>query len=69
MAGVVVIAILGVPFAVFAVLSGQFAAAWAMASALAALTVLVMAGQEYAYLTVGLLTALTLWGSNTRSWR
>ena len=57
--GVVVIVILGVPFAVLAVLSGQLAASWAMFSALAALTVLVMAGQEYAYLTVGLLTALT----------
>ena len=57
--GVVVIVILGVPFAVLAVLSGQLAASWAMFSALAALTILLMAGQEYAYLTVGLLTALT----------
>jgi Fusaric acid resistance protein-like len=58
-AGVVVIALLGVPFAVLAVLSGQSAASWAMFSALATLTVLLTAGQEYAYLTVGLLTALT----------
>jgi hypothetical protein len=57
--GVVVIALLGAPFAMFAVLSGQSAASWAMFSALAALTVLLTAGQEYAYLTVGLLTALT----------
>ena len=57
---VVVIVILSVPFAVFAVISGQVpASSWAVMAGYAALTNLADGGRAIGYLTVGLLTALT----------
>ena len=54
------IVILCVPFAVFAVLSGQVeASSWAVLGGAAAVTNLMIGGEAIAYLTVGLLTALT----------
>ena len=57
--GVVLVVILCVPFAVFGVISGELAASWAVFGGLATAMVLVNAGLAFAYLTVGLLTALT----------
>ena len=57
---VAVIAIACVPFAVFAVISGQVAASsGALLGGAAALSNLMYGGRAIAYLTVGLLTALT----------
>ena len=54
------IVILSVPFAVFAAISGQVtAASWAALGGAVALTNLMIGGQAIAYLSVGLLTALT----------
>jgi hypothetical protein len=57
--GVAVIAILCVPFAVFGVISGELAASFAIFGGLATVTVLVVGGRAFAYLAVGLFTALT----------
>ena len=57
---VAVIVIASMPFAVFAVISGQVAASSsAVLGGAAALTNLLIGGRTIAYLTVGLLTALT----------
>ena len=57
---VAAIVILSVPFAVFAVISGQAAASsFAVLGGAAALTNLMIGGRAIAYLSVGLLTALT----------
>ena len=57
---VVVIVIASVPFAVFAVISGEVAASsFALLGGAAALSNLMYGGRTFAYLTVGLLTALT----------
>ena len=57
---VALVAILCVPWAVLGVISGQrYAASWAMAGGITALVVLLIGGTPIAYLTVGLLTALT----------
>lgn len=57
---VVVIVIASVPFAVFAVISGQAAASsWAVLGGAAAVTNLMIGGRQIAYLAVGLMTALT----------
>jgi hypothetical protein len=57
---VVVIVIASVPFAVFAVISGQVAASsWAVLGGATALTNLMIGGRQIAYLAVGLVTALT----------
>jgi hypothetical protein len=57
---VAAIVILSVPFAVFAGISGQIAASsWAALGGVVALTNLMIGGQAIAYLSVGLLTALT----------
>jgi hypothetical protein len=55
-----VIAIACVPFAVFAVISGEVAASsWAMMTAITVLLNLLYGGRAIAWITVGLLTALT----------
>jgi hypothetical protein len=55
-----VIVLAGVPFAVFAVISGEVAASsLAVLGAVAVVSNLMFAGRGIAYLTVGLLTALT----------
>ena len=55
-----VIAIACVPFALFAVISGQVAAsAWALLAGVASLVSLMIGGRPIFFLTVGLLTALT----------
>ena len=57
---VAAIVILSVPFAVFAAISGRGAAsAFAALGGAVAVTNLMMGGQAIAYLSVGLLTALT----------
>ena len=57
---VVVVLIWCVPFAVLAVISGQLAASsWATMGSYCAMTNLMIGGRATAYLTVGLLTALT----------
>ena len=57
---VAAIVILSVPFAVFAAISGQAtAASWAALGGAVALMNLIIGGQAIAYLSVGLLTALT----------
>jgi Fusaric acid resistance protein-like len=57
---VAAIVILCVPFAVFAAISGQgTAASWAALGGAVALTNLMIGGRAIAYLSVGLLTALT----------
>ena len=57
---VAAIVILCVPFAVFAAISGQgTAASWATLGGAVALTNLMIGGRAIAYLSVGLLTALT----------
>jgi hypothetical protein len=57
---VAAIVILSVPFAVFAVISGQVtASSWAVLGGVVALTNLMIGGQAIAWLSVGLLTALT----------
>ena len=54
-----VIAIASVPFALFAVISGQVAAsAWALLAGVASLMSLMIGGRPISFLTVGLLTAL-----------
>ena len=59
-AAVAAIVILSVPFAVFAAISGQASAAsWAALGGAVALMNLIVGGQAIAYLSVGLLTALT----------
>jgi hypothetical protein len=56
---VAVIVIMSVPFAVFAVISGQVpASSWAVLAGAAALSNLADGGRAIGYLTVGLLTAL-----------
>ena len=55
-----VIAIASVPFAGFAVISGQVAASsWALLGGAAVVTNLIIGGRTVAFLTVGLVTALT----------
>jgi hypothetical protein len=57
---VAAIVILSVPFGVFAAISGQVtASSWAALGGVVALTNLIIGGQAIAYLSVGLLTALT----------
>ncbi|MGY4772670.1 FUSC family protein [Kribbella sp. CWNU-51] len=57
---VAAIVILSVPFAVFAAISGQVtASSWAPLGGVVALTNLMIGGRAIAYLSVGLLTALT----------
>jgi hypothetical protein len=57
---VAAIVILSVPFAVFAAISGQVtASSWAALGGVVALTNLMIGGPAIAYLSVGLLTALT----------
>jgi Fusaric acid resistance protein-like len=58
--GVLLLAIVFVPFVVFYVISGgEIAASMAIASGLATLTVLMYAGRPFAFLAAGLFTALT----------
>ena len=57
---VAAIVIVSVPFAVFAGISGQVtASSWAALGGAVALTNLMIGGRAIAYLSVGLLTALT----------
>ena len=56
---VLLIAITCVPFAVFGVISGEIASSLAASTGLAAVMVLALAGQAYAYLVAGLFAALT----------
>ena len=57
---VALVLILCVPFAVFAVISGEVAASsWAMLTGVVALISLMIGGRPLAFLAVGLLTALT----------